>query len=374
MRQFRGLLVEEIRQPELRDDLVHECARPLPAGANQVGQVVPRCLGVRGGEQVLPDGHVREQFDGLERPGEPSPGPADRGPSDDRLLVEQDLARGGLGEAGDDVEQCRLARAVGADEAQDLAGLDAQTHVGQCVHPAETDAEVAHLEYRGLALTGGRRDGGCGFGGCGFGGCGFGGCGFGGRPVRGGGCVRCGPVSPQPCDQRLVALGVELGHAVRGLEEGEDDAAARDEGQPAADVADGVDNLGCDAAGGHGGAGEAARGPADPTDHRIHHDVDGSEHIELREDHGRASEGGEDPTDPTDRGRQAERVELGAVDPDADRCRGPLVAADREQPSPGTAPPDVGHDKTEKHQHDQDKGRVTPRVGDRIEVDTEQTR
>ena len=40
------------------------------------------------------------------------------------VLLEADLAAVGLQEAGDGVEHCRLARAVGTDEANDLARSD----------------------------------------------------------------------------------------------------------------------------------------------------------------------------------------------------------------------------------------------------------
>ncbi len=157
MRKLSGLAVQQIRQPELLDDLFHGDRRTLPPRTDHVGEVVPQCLGVRGGEQILPDAHVREQLDRLEGPGQPGPCPPYRRPSGDGLPVEQHLARRRLGEAGDDVQQGRLARAIGADQPQHLARLNAQVDVAERLHPTETDAEITHLKHRGLTATAGGR-------------------------------------------------------------------------------------------------------------------------------------------------------------------------------------------------------------------------
>jgi hypothetical protein len=63
-----------------------------------------------------------------------------------RLVVEPDLARRRRVEAGDAVEQRRLARAVGADQADDLAALHAEGHVVVGHQAAEALGHVADVE------------------------------------------------------------------------------------------------------------------------------------------------------------------------------------------------------------------------------------
>ena len=60
--------------------------------------------------------------------------------------LEPDRAGVGAVDAGDDVEQRGLARAVGADEAQDLAPLDREIDPVERGHAAEFLGEPAHFE------------------------------------------------------------------------------------------------------------------------------------------------------------------------------------------------------------------------------------
>src|SRR4029453_11291851 len=62
---------------------------------------------------------------------------------------QTDLAGGGLGEAGEDAEQGGLARAVGAEEAEQLALLDREADAVQGRDGAVALAEIEHLQQRG---------------------------------------------------------------------------------------------------------------------------------------------------------------------------------------------------------------------------------
>src|SRR6185437_7187621 len=59
-----------------------------------------------------------------------------------------DLALIGRGEAGDGAQQGRLAGAVGADERDELAGLDPQARLAQRHYRAVAAADRPHLKHR----------------------------------------------------------------------------------------------------------------------------------------------------------------------------------------------------------------------------------
>ncbi len=72
-----------------------------------------------------------------------------RGHAGDVLAVEDQPAEGRIVDARDDVEDRRLAGAVGPDDREDLARLDRERHVGDCPDPAEIhhepfDCQEAH--------------------------------------------------------------------------------------------------------------------------------------------------------------------------------------------------------------------------------------
>src|ERR1700709_1489775 len=69
----------------------------------------------------------------------------------ERLPLELDATLV-AGEATQRIEQGRLASAVRADDAEDLAGLDRERHVGEGDHAAITDAETADYQYRWCIL------------------------------------------------------------------------------------------------------------------------------------------------------------------------------------------------------------------------------
>src|SRR6202011_1528881 len=64
----------------------------------------------------------------------------------DALAGEEDVAAGRLVQSGDEVEQRRLAGAVRADHAHDLALVDVQVELGQDVEAAERHRDSAQVE------------------------------------------------------------------------------------------------------------------------------------------------------------------------------------------------------------------------------------
>ena len=110
-----------------------------------LGHVVVH-LGVHGGDDVLLHREVLEQADVLE-------GTRDARAVDLRGVetvnvpaVEEDGAVRGLVDLREQVEDGRLARAVGADEARDLRAADGDVEAVDRLQAAEGDAEVDALE------------------------------------------------------------------------------------------------------------------------------------------------------------------------------------------------------------------------------------
>ena len=92
--------------------------------------------------QVVADRQIGEQLEPLERAGDAEPGPLVRVEPADVAAVEQDPARGRRLQAGDDVEQRRLARAVRPDQTGDLAGARVEVDVGERAVAAELDGDL----------------------------------------------------------------------------------------------------------------------------------------------------------------------------------------------------------------------------------------
>ena len=95
---------------------------------------------------VVEGGHVVEQADVLKRARNAQTGHLVRLGAGDVLAIENHRAAGGLIEAGDAVEERRLARAVGADEGEHLASLDVEADAVHCQKAAEALAQVGQLE------------------------------------------------------------------------------------------------------------------------------------------------------------------------------------------------------------------------------------
>ena len=47
---------------------------------------------------------------------------------------------------GDRIDQARLARSIGSDDADQLTGVDGKVYARECAHPAEGKRDVLHLQ------------------------------------------------------------------------------------------------------------------------------------------------------------------------------------------------------------------------------------
>ena len=98
---------------------------------------------------VLQRGHAGEEPEVLEGAGHAAGGHLVRRPAVERHALEPHLARVGDGHAGEQVEEGRLAGAVGTDDRLDAPGPDVEAHLPDGLDPAEalgdaTDLEQAH--------------------------------------------------------------------------------------------------------------------------------------------------------------------------------------------------------------------------------------
>src|SRR5206468_8456445 len=95
---------------------------------------------------VVEDAHAPEQGDVLERARDPQLGPLVRLQPRDVAAVEHDPSARGRVDAADAVEDARLAGAVGADDGEEVAGVDLEAHPGQGGHTAESQVQVFQSE------------------------------------------------------------------------------------------------------------------------------------------------------------------------------------------------------------------------------------
>ena len=102
-------------------------------------------------EEVPRDAHQRDHAEVLEHRRDAVFGRVARAPEADRGAVDQDLAVGRLVDAGEDLDQRRLAGAVVAEEAMDLAGIDLDVDVAERDDRAEMLGDAAELDGRNRA-------------------------------------------------------------------------------------------------------------------------------------------------------------------------------------------------------------------------------
>ena len=98
-------------------------------------------MGVAAEQEVLEHGGVLEQLDVLERPRDAAPGHLVRRHPRDVLPVEDQAARAWIVDPRDQIEDGRLAGAVGADDREDLARLDLEAHAVDGPQAAEVHDE-----------------------------------------------------------------------------------------------------------------------------------------------------------------------------------------------------------------------------------------
>ena len=118
--------------------------RQVP-GVDDVSEVRQGPARVGRGAQVLGDGQVLEDLQGLERAGHPGARPSVGRQAIESPAVEHHLARV-LDETGGRVHERRLAGTVGADEPDDLPGLDRHADVADGGDAAVADRQIADLE------------------------------------------------------------------------------------------------------------------------------------------------------------------------------------------------------------------------------------
>jgi hypothetical protein len=112
------LLVPEGPHPDVLQELV---GRSGLRSADSDPRQLPPGEGALGGHDVLQDGHLAEQPGDLEGAPQPAVRAGPRRQPVDPLAGEPDLTAVGMDGVVDQVEQCGLARAVGADQPGDRA-------------------------------------------------------------------------------------------------------------------------------------------------------------------------------------------------------------------------------------------------------------
>ena len=99
--------------------------------------------------EVLGDGELGEEPAALRHPGDALPGDVVGGQGVEAGGVEADLAGGDADEAHDRLQRRRLAGAVAAHQAEDLAGVDGEGEAAQDADRAVAGVEVLDRERHG---------------------------------------------------------------------------------------------------------------------------------------------------------------------------------------------------------------------------------
>ncbi len=110
------------------------------------GQAV--ALGERGGLDVFEYRHRIEQTHDLKRAADACKRDGTGAEARDRPAVGGDRATGELHLASDGVDECRLAGAVRANQAEDFAGVDAERYLVECAKAGEFNRDIRDRETR----------------------------------------------------------------------------------------------------------------------------------------------------------------------------------------------------------------------------------
>ena len=150
-------LVAVARQLHERQDLLHhptvlDLGAPRVARPEALAQHAGGHAGVARHQEVLQHRHVSEQLAVLERARQPEPRHRVRPGAGDVAALEQDAAAARPVDAADAVEDAGLARAVGTDQRQQLAGADRERHIRQHAQAAEGQRQPLDAE-RDLSHT-----------------------------------------------------------------------------------------------------------------------------------------------------------------------------------------------------------------------------
>ena len=116
-----------------------------------VEEVVPGDV-VEGDADVVEDGELWGQSDVLEGSADAKLIDAVGWPGGDAFAIERDGAGGGGIDAGDEIERGGFASAVGADEGNELAGVERETEASQGGEATELNGEIVDLKQRHLRL------------------------------------------------------------------------------------------------------------------------------------------------------------------------------------------------------------------------------
>ncbi len=137
---------------------------PLPRGEQQAAQRPRPAIGVHAGDDLVEHAEAAEQPDVLVGPGDALPADGVRAVARDLGVLEDDGALVGTVEAGDQVEQAGLARAVGAHQAHHGAGGHAQGDAVNGLDPAEVLGDVLEVQQRAAEGPGAHRAASCNVG------------------------------------------------------------------------------------------------------------------------------------------------------------------------------------------------------------------
>src|SRR3954466_5125504 len=140
-----GVLVLKTDKGEKIHCLVAESPDPARKKALPQRHVL---VDVKAREHVLEQGELLEEADFLEGAGDAEPRALIRRQPDQVGLSEGERARVGLIDAGEEVQQRRLASAVRTDQPEDRPRKDVQGDVVQCAHPAEALIQLFCFEER----------------------------------------------------------------------------------------------------------------------------------------------------------------------------------------------------------------------------------
>src|SRR5262249_17453456 len=144
-RQRPGRIVEPVDEADDRGDLARD-----RVGLSSRQVLAPEA---RADDAVIAHAHPRERLHDLVGARQAPPREAVRGLAGDALAAEDHASGAGRVNAVDEVEHGRLARAVRADETEDLAFADGKRERVDRLQAAKAHAEVAHVEERAHSST-----------------------------------------------------------------------------------------------------------------------------------------------------------------------------------------------------------------------------
>ena len=147
-------IIQSDHLEQLVRPLIHFCFFLPISGKAQDGfhHIVMDRL-IHGDFDIVNDRNILKQTNILEGTGNAHAGRLIGLFADDGAAFQLDGAGRGLINIGEHVEHCRLARAVRADQSDDLALVDRKINALNCFQTAEGNAEVFHFQNLGHAFS-----------------------------------------------------------------------------------------------------------------------------------------------------------------------------------------------------------------------------